>query len=229
MTDGIQEYGAEQEDASSAEAAFDRLCALVDQRFLAIDKAVVAIGGEMAVNRKGVEGILNQIGKVRERLAGIENHPMLQLTPAKQARAIGDDVAAIISTAAWELRAETGAVTRERQALAEIVQGLTRKARGWARFRAFVAGVAVGLAVFPLLGAFAPGGSYLAALAMGQTDRWQAGGDLLQAANAAEARSLAWASQIAAANSEALKFCAEEARRAGKEEICAIYVPASGP
>jgi hypothetical protein len=50
----------------------------------------------------------------------------------------------------------------------------------------------VGLLLFPLIAAFAPGGSYLAALATGETDRWLAGGVLMHAGSQEGWRERIW-------------------------------------
>jgi hypothetical protein len=69
-----------------------------------------------------------------------------------------------------------------------------------------------------------PGGSYLAAIAAGSFNRWQAGAGLMQAADPEGARSIARATRIVSANAEALKGCADAARKAGKEVKCAVAV-----
>jgi hypothetical protein len=128
------------------------------------------------------------------------------------------------------LREEADAVNRERLALAEIV-GAARDQRAQKRvlLRALGIGAAAGFLLFPLLGAFAPGGSYLAAWATGTADRWQAGAELMQAANPAGAQALSQASRLVNANAEALQACAEAAQKAGKEQKCAVVVPATVP
>lgn len=68
--------------------------------------------------------------------------------------------------------------------------------------RGVTGGLAIGLVLFPLLAAFVPGGSYLAALAMGTTDRWQAGAALIQDANPAGSAALVTASRLVIANTE---------------------------
>ncbi len=77
--------------------------------------------------------------------------------------------------------------------------------------------------------AIAPGGSHLAAWAMGRADRWQAGAELMQAASPEGSRALAMASRLVSANVEALQACADAAKKAGKEQKCAInVVPSPG-
>lgn len=106
---------------------------------------------------------------------------------------------------------------RERQHLATIVgTALTKDAQKRARFWMLGAGVVAGLVLFPVLGAYAPGGSYLAALTTGHADRWRAGADLMQEANPVGSAALAMASRLVNANTETLQACSEAARKAGK-------------
>ncbi len=127
--------------------------------------------------------------------------------------------------AARTLRSEADAVARAKQALEKIVgearsQETQRKALLWA----IGAGVSAGLILFPLLGAFAPGGSYLTALAGGHFDRWQAGVGLMLAANPPGAQALANASRLVNANVKALQACAEAAKKAGRAQKCVVVV-----
>ena len=139
-------------------------------------------------------------------------------------------VAEATEEATRALRDETSAVQRERQGLATIVgeartQEQQRKRQGW--FGA--GGVAIGLVLFPLLAAVAPGGSHLAALATGNVDRWQAGAGLMAAADPAGSRRLAIASRLMNANADALKTCTEAAKKSSKDQSCVILVSAPAP
>jgi hypothetical protein len=86
------------------------------------------------------------------------------------------------------------------------------------------AGVVVGLILFPMIAAFAPGGSYLAALAVGETDRWQAGGALMREGRPEGWREFVSDAMLARANAEAIRACREAAARAGKEQKCTVTV-----
>jgi hypothetical protein len=167
---------------------------------------------------------------VEARLAEIEGHPAMRTTPEQHGRAIERAGAEITREAARALREAADAAKRERQALGGIV-GAARDRQGQKRALLWALGIgaAAGFLLFPLLGAFAPGGSYLSAWATGTADRWRAGFELMQAANPAGAQALSQASRLAAANSEALQACAEAARKAGKEQKCVVTVAAPGP
>ena len=72
--------------------------------------------------------------------------------------------------AARSLRDEADAVGRERRNLSDIIgEALAKEAQKRALYLALGLGVGAGLILFPLLGAIMPGGSYLAALAVGWT------------------------------------------------------------
>lgn len=97
-------------------------------------------------------------------------------------------------------------------------QEMQRRQRLW-----FGAGdLALGAVLFPLLAAFAPGGTFLTALTMRTTDLWQAGAALLQAADPAGSTALVTVTRFYNANNEALQTCAEAARKAGKEQRCTV-------
>ena len=171
--------------------------------------------------------VIKGLAEVGARLADIEDHPALNLTPEQHGRAMQRAGADVLGGAAKALHDEADAVRRERQHLAAIVgEAWTQEAqRKWILWAAG-AGLAIGFVLFPLLGAFAPGGSYLAAWAAGHADRWRAGADLMESADPAGSAALARASRLVNANAKALQACAEAARKAGKGQRCAITVPA---
>ena len=99
---------------------------------------------------------------VETRLAGIEGHPALKMTPAQHGSAMRDAGASIFGDAVSSLHLgahELWRVKEEVQSLA--VTARAAEAQRQAVLWAVGAGVAVGLALFPMLGAFAPGGSFL--------------------------------------------------------------------
>jgi Pyruvate/2-oxoacid:ferredoxin oxidoreductase gamma subunit len=77
-----------------------------------------------------------------------------------------------------------------------------------------------------MLGAFAPGGAFMAAWATGNADRFEAGADLIRAGSPERAAALSAASRLVNANAEALQACAEAAKKAGKEQKCSVVVQA---
>ena len=173
--------------------------------------------------------IVKALNETGVRLAAIEGHPALKLTPAQHGQAMRQAGAAVVNEVAWRLDNGIDELRRERHRLTEIVAaGLDRQAQKRAMLWALGGGVAVGLVLFPMLAAFAPGGSYLAALATGNADRWQAGVSLIQVGSPERAAGLASATRLVNANSEALNTCAEAAKKAGKDQKCSVVVQATG-
>lgn len=165
--------------------------------------------------------VLGKLAELETKLVGIAGDGTLRLTPDQQTRAIERAKDGAFQDVIRQLRDEAGAIRREREALEEIgVHSRNRK-----RQRLWLAGaVLVGLLAYPLVAATLPGGSYLAAMATGKLDRWQAGAGLMQVADPEGARSIARATRIVNANAEALRGCAEAARKAGREQKCAVVV-----
>ena len=173
--------------------------------------------------------IVKALNETGARLAAIEGHPALKLTPAQHGQALRQAGAGVVNEVAGRLDNGIDDLRRERLRLAEIVvNGLDRQAQKRAMLWALGGGVAVGLVLFPMLAAFAPGGSYLAALATGNADRWQAGVSLIQVGSPERAAGLASATRLVNANSEALNTCAEAAKKAGKDQKCSVVVQATG-
>lgn len=225
MTDAI-----DHEDEDGAARAFAELRAEVTILRRAVEALPAAIEEVRAPDYGPTLGVITQrLANLEEGLAAIEEHPAVTMTPEQHAGAIERAGAEIMREASRALRDETDAVGRERRQLAAIVgQAAAQERQQRQRIGFGAGGFAVGLVLFPVLGAFLPGGSYLAALAMGTMDRWQAGAALIQAANPAGSAALATASRLVNANTEALQGCAEAARKAGKEQRCIITVSVTG-
>ena len=158
-------------------------------------------------------------------LGKIEAHPALKLNPDQFADAITRAGAGSAQDAIRAFRSETDAIRREREHLTSLVgdrlteQYRQRRARWFAALFIFA-----GLILYPLLASIVPGGSYLAAWATGNSDPWNAGASLMQAANPDGARSIFRATRIMNANIEVLKACADTAKKTAKEVKCLISV-----
>lgn len=165
--------------------------------------------------------VLGKLVELETKLAGIADDPSLRLTPDQHTRAIERAKEGAFQEVLRQLRDEAGAIRREREALGEIgTHGRIRK-----RQRLWLAGaVLVGLLAYPLVAATVTGGSYLAAIATGKLDRWQAGIGLMHVADPEGARSIARAMRIVNANADALRGCAEAARKAGRDQKCTLVV-----
>lgn len=207
--------------------------------FVALQAEVSALGRAVADLPEAIEGVrapdygptlgtlVQGLGNLGDRLEAVAKHPILAMTPQQHARALGDGAAGVLGTAAAAVRTQTEALAQERTALASLIgRASTAKRQRRVRLGFGAAGLGLGFVLFPLLGAFLPGGSHLAALATGTSDRWLAGSTLLRVANPASAAALIAASRLSTANAEALRVCTEAARRTGAEQRCIISVPA---
>ena len=210
-------------------------------------QAFAELRAEVTVMRRALEGLpsiikamaspdyspsFGAVGKtlasVDARLAGIEGHPALKMTPAQHGGAMQQAGADIMRVAVVALNAAAGELWGAKKEVASIaVTARTAEAQKHALLWGIGGGVAVGLVLFPMLGAFAPGGSFLAAWATGNADRWQAGVSLIQEGSPERAAALSTASRLVNANAEALQACADAAKKAGKEQKCSVVVPAA--
>lgn len=167
--------------------------------------------------------VLGKLAQLETKLVGIADYPSLRLTPDQQVRAIERAKDGAFQDVIRQLRDEAGAIRRER----EVLQEVGSHVRNRKRQRLWLAGaVLAGLMAYPLVAVTLPGGSYLAAIATGTLNRWDAGIRLMHVADPEGARSIARATRIVSANAEALKGCAEAARKAGREQKCTVVVGA---
>jgi len=162
--------------------------------------------------------VLGKLAQLETMLVGIADDPSRRFTPDQHARAIERAKEGAFQEVIRQLRDEAGAIRREREAIGSHVRNRKRQ-------RLWLAGaVMIGFLGYPLSATTLPGGSYLSALTTGKFDRWQSGIGLMHVADPEGARSIARATRIVSANAEALRGCAEAARKAGREQKCAIVV-----
>ena len=168
---------------------------------------------------------------VEARLARIEAHPTIRLTPEQHAQAIEQAGAASMRASAQRLFSQAEHMVRSAQQLEGLVgTALTKVEQQRRQWRFGAVGVAIGFALFPLLAASLPGGSYLAAWAAGYgNNRWSAGTYLMGEGDPAGKSQLAAAWRLAEVNKDALKLCSEAAAKAGKEQKCTVTVPVPAP
>jgi hypothetical protein len=214
----------DEDEGDSAAVAFENLRAEVAALRGLIDAFPAAVRESRAPDYAPTLGaIVKAIQGVEKRLALIEGHPVIRMTPDQHGRAIERAGAATLREAMETFRNEAAALGLERRQLGQIV-GVALDQEDQRRRQLWFAGagVAVGLMLFPLIAAFAPSGNYLAVLAAGETDRWQAGGVLMHAGSPEGWREFVWAANLARANAEAIRACREAAAKAGKAQKCAI-------
>jgi len=172
--------------------------------------------------------IAQGMATVESRLAGIEKHPALRLTPEQHQQAVAQAGNVLMREAAQKLDRAAQDAERERHQLAGLI-GTVRKQdaqRNWLLWAASGA-LVVGLLVSPFVAGVLPfGGDSAVAAVIMQADRWNAGIALMQAGSPDGWRSLADASNLVRVNQEALAACREAADKAKKEQRCTITVPA---
>ena len=172
--------------------------------------------------------IAQGMATVESRLAGIEKHPALRLTPEQHQQAVVQAGNMLMREAAQKLDRAAQDAERERHQLAGLI-GTVRKQdaqRNWLLYAASGA-LVVGLLVSPFVaGALPFGGDSAVAAVIMNANRWNAGIALMQAGSPDGWRGLADASNLVRVNQEALAACREAAAKAKKEQRCTITVPA---
>ena len=231
MSEGVGVTNEDEQDDGGAAQAFADLRAEVTGMRRALEGLPAIIKNLAPPDYSPSFGAVGKtLASVDGRLAGIEGHPALKMTPAQHGGAMRDAGVDIMRVAVVALNAAARELWDAKKEMASIaVTARTAEAQKKALLWAVGAGVAVGLVLFPMLGAFAPGGSFLAAWATGNADRWQAGVSLIQEGSPERAAALSAASRLVNANVEALQVCADAAKKAGKEQKCSVILPVPGP
>ncbi len=217
----------DEDQADSAAAAFEELRAEI----LVLRRAVEAVPATLRENRPpdyapSLGAIVRAVQGVEKRLAGIEGHPAIKLTPEQHGRALERAAANIMREPMETFRNEAAALGLERRQLSQIIGvALTQEAQRRRQLWFAGAGAVVGLMLFPLIAALAPGGSHLAALAAGQLDPWQAGSALMREASPEGWREFVFGANLARANSDAIRACREAAANARREQKCTFVMP----
>ena len=223
------ENEADHHGAADPAQAFEDLRAEVSELRL----AVAALPGAWEESRPpdytpSLGTIAQGLAAVESRLAGIETHPALRLTPGQHQQAIAQAGNTLMREAVQKLDRAAQDAERERHQLAGLI-GTVRKQdaqRNWLLYAASGA-LVVGLLVSPFVaGALPFGGDSAVAAVIMNANRWNAGIALMQAGSPDGWRGLADASNLVRVNQEALAACREAAEKAKKEQRCTITVPA---
>ena len=224
MEDEADDHGA----ADPAQA-FENLRAEVS----VLRRAIEALPGAWEESRPpdytpSLGTIAKGLAAVDSRLAGIEAHPALRLTPEQHQQAVAQAGNMLMREAVQKLDRAAQDAERERHQLAGLI-GTVRKQdaqRNWLLYAASGA-LVVGLLVSPFVaGALPFGGDSAVAAVIMNANRWNAGIALMQAGSPDGWRGLADASNLVRVNQEALAACREAAAKAKKEQRCTITVPA---
>lgn len=243
MTDDDRE-GIEPEDDSQAgdpAAAFEALRRTVE-------KQGGQLNAEMTIIRRGVELALDKSEKIRqppdygsdlskiiqflavvdERLAAVEQSPILRNGPEHYARALERSGEGLVRTAAQQLEGKGRDLEREAINLAAYTKSAyDRRSQDLRMWIAGGIGLLAGALLVLLLPRILPfaADTHVAAIVIGQ-DRWSAGVTMMQTADPGGWRGVADSWQLARDNAEAIGRCTEAARTAGADQRCTITVKA---
>jgi len=228
------------DDAGDPAAAFEALRRSVERQG-------GQIGAEMTVIRRGVEAAFDQFEKIRqppdygpdlgkiiqflaiveERLAGVEQSPILRNGAEHYARALERSGESLVRTAAQQLEGKGRDLEREAQNLAAYTKSAyDRRSQDLRIWIAGGIGLLAGALLVLLLPRILPfaADTHAAAIIMGQ-DRWNAGVTMMQTADPGRWRIVVDAWQLARDNADAIGQCAEGAS-AGADQQCTITVKA---
>ena len=229
------------DDAGDPAAAFEALRRTVE-------KQGGQIGAEMTVIRRGVEAAFDQFEKIRqppdygpdlgkiiqflavveERLAAVEQSPILRNGPEHYARSLERSGEGLVRTAAQQLEGKGRDLEREAINLAAYTKSAyDRKSQDLRMWFAGGIGLLAGALLVLLLPRILPfaANTHVAAIVIGQ-DRWNAGVTMMQTADPGGWRGVADSWQLVRDNAEAIDRCAEAARTAGQDQRCTIIVKA---
>ena len=238
--DGIEREALD-EDTGDPAAAFDALRRTIETQG-------AQIGAEMTVMRRGLEAAFDQLEKIEpqadykpqlaqlvqaldsvaERLHGVEQSPILKQSAQHYAAVLERSGEALIRTAAQQLERQAADLERAgRNLAAHTKSAYDRKSQDFRMWMAGIVGVFVGIFLILLLPRFLPfsADSHVASLVMGR-DRVSAGEAMIRAVDPAKARNIEWSSQFYETNAGGIGTCFETARQTGKDQKCAITVPA---
>jgi hypothetical protein len=221
---------ADRDESQEADAAqaFEDLTAQI----VALRASVEELGGGIEANAPvdytcSLGEISKGLAEVSGRLAAIEQHPAIRVTPANFGEAVARAGSNAMREAANQLDQARRDSERTIQALGQIIgEARTQdRQRKWVMMAA-AAALALGLLVAPLLARLLPFGldGRIAAMIMGE-DRWKAGAALMAAQSPEAWRDLESAAALVIANEPALAACRDAAAKAKKEQHCLLVVP----
>ena len=250
MTDGVREDIAtrtEDDGAGDPAVAFEALRQTIERRG-------IEIGAEMTVIRKGVEAafdrfdkitvppdygadlgrIVQQLGEMTERLAGVEQSPVLRQGADHYTRALERSGEGLVRGAVQQLQHQAAALERAGRMLAAH----TNSANDWEVQRrhlwlTMVVGILAGVVLGAFVTLFVPRilpasiQLFVATTVTNATDGWNAGAMLMNATNPNGWAAIVSDRQFAQDNRGAISSitaCVEAAAKAGKEQKCSYTV-----
>ncbi|ESQ82801.1 DUF6118 family protein [Asticcacaulis benevestitus] len=239
MVDDRASTGGE-DDGDEATRAFEALRKSIDRRN-------TATTAELKVIRKGVEALFDQVetlqarpdyaedlGQLKkgvvfiaERLKGLEASPMVQQGVGAFERA-GEG---LVKTAAQAFDQKAQRFDSAAFMLERITQGLrNRRDLRWQIAIAASFGVITGVVLLLLLPRLLPfdADSHVAASVIGK-DRWEAGSEMMKAADPASWALIAADARLGKDNADVLTQCRQAAQKSGQTQRCTIKVTPGRP
>lgn len=170
------------------------------------------------------KGLADVVGS----LTAIEKHPALRLTPDQHEAAVARAGDALMRDASQKLDRASQETERERRQLAGLIGTVRKQRRQWGMLVFFpTLAFVFALGVSPvLLGDLPFGLNTRAAAVTMQTDRWDAGWALMNAADPARWEKAAAAFNLVTDNQATLTDCWAAANSARKDQNCMIIVKA---
>ena len=216
----------ESQEADAAQA-FEELTAEIAALKASVDELASGIYAHPPPDyTTSLGAIAKGLTEVSGRLAQIEQHPALRVTPANFGEAVARAGSGAMREAVNQLDQARRDSERMIHGLAEIIGSARTQDRQfkWVAITAAVA-LAGGLIVSPFLARLLPFGidGRMAATIMG-ADRWNAGAALMAAQSPEAWRVLMDAGKLTADNSAALAACRDAAAKAKKEQHCTVVV-----
>ncbi|WP_062120857.1 DUF6118 family protein [Aureimonas sp. AU40] len=212
---GLTQIAARQEAAAVVqEQRIERLLERLDTLPLPPDSREELIALREAVRAQSL--------KV-EALVGLPGHRTD--LPMVVAKSVAEGVGRTVRPAAQSME-DTASSLREdlRDLRALVASARSRKRQGWAVGLAAALALLMGFALYPLAATLLPGGSHLAALATGQTDRWKAGWALMDAYDLDLSDRLQTMQTLYNDNTALLGSCSRAVRTTGKPQRCEVIM-----
>ena len=212
----------------------------------AIDAQGIATTAELVVLRKGIEAIFDQLdglakpidystdlGKMVKTLAevtqglnGIEASPLLKNGPtayADQLKKVAHDAA---QTVVVDIRQSSDAYRQNNQSLAHLVGKLRdRQEQAWAMLAMFAVGITLSLFILVSVPRFLPiaMSSRIAAF-IADKGTWEAGAEMMRAADPASWHDMEVGAQIMHDNAQTINKCRKAAEKSGKVQRCVVII-----
>lgn len=226
-------------ELDDATLAFDALRQSVEKR----DASLI---NDMTTIRRAVEAAFDQFEKFQQpadysldlgritkhlaildqRLAGVEQSPVLKHGPEHYARTLERSGESLIQTAVQEFNRQADGLSRSGSHLANQIKGSReRNEQNRNLCTAIAAGIIIGILAVMCLSRFLPFNldTRIASVVMGG-DRWNAGFELIQIGEPTKFKAIVRSTTLTNANDDAITKCRKDAKETRKDQKCVIVV-----